>query len=67
VAERLRQSVAGSTLESPDGQRIRLTCSIGVAAFGAGTEPAALAERAGAAARRAKAAGKNKVVVDGAG
>lgn len=68
VAERLRQSVAGATLTAPDDQRIRLTCSIGVADFRPATdEPPALAERAGAAARRAKTAGKNKVVVDGAG
>lgn len=66
VAERLRLAVAGATLESPDGQRVRLTCSIGVAAFVPGTDaPSALAERAGAAVRRAKAAGKNRVLVDG--
>lgn len=68
VAERLRAGVAGATLESPDGQRLRLTCSVGVAALDAagGEEPVALAARAAAASRRAKTAGKNRVVTDGA-
>lgn len=67
VAGRLRQGVAGATLETPDGQRLRLTCSVGVAAvrLDGDDDPDALSARAAAAARLAKGAGKNRVAIDG--
>lgn len=67
VADRIRAAVAGSPvlLPSPDGEvTLAATASFGVAAFSAiDKDFAALLNRADAALYRAKAGGRNRVVV----
>lgn len=65
VAERLRAAVAAGDFHTPAGDRLGLSCSVGVASRRAGLDTVdALADAASRAARRAKAAGKNRVVAD---
>jgi diguanylate cyclase (GGDEF)-like protein len=66
-AERLRQRVAAHLFSLPSGETVRLTVSLGVAAY---PQPEVstvdtLLGRADAALYRAKAQGKNRVCVDG--
>ena len=62
VAERLRVTLAQSVLEV-QGQRVPLTASIGVAACGNHADIEAALHRADAAMYRAKALGRNRVVL----
>jgi len=61
VAERLRRSVAGTTVASPTGDPIRVTISIGVARTAPDDDLDALLARADVALYWAKAAGRNQV------
>ncbi len=63
VAERLREALADTTILSPEGAALRVTASVGVAAFPEAVGRAALVEAADEALYRAKRAGKNQVVV----
>jgi len=65
LAERVRTSLERRTILAPDGTRIQVTVSLGVAAFpeGAGTENIVAA--ADGALYEAKRAGKNKVMTAG--
>lgn len=67
VAERIRQAVAATIFEGPTGGQLpRVTLSIGVASFPYhGETAAALTRSADAAAYRAKAAGRDRVVCAG--
>jgi two-component system, cell cycle response regulator len=65
VAHRLHQAIGQAAFELQDGRSITVTCSVGVAVLDETmTSPEALTARASDAARRAKAAGKNRVEVD---
>jgi len=67
VMERIRSAVGAHGFEATDGRRIPVTVSVGVAMIAApGDSPVALVDRAGRACLRAKAAGKNRVVLDDA-
>ncbi|SEN67915.1 diguanylate cyclase [Palleronia pelagia] len=61
TAERLRAAICGAPMSLPDGSHCRVTLSVGVAC-GLGA-PEALLERADTALYRAKAAGRNRVVL----
>ena len=61
TAERLRQLVAAIDLPVPDGARLTLTASLGVAALAEDGRFEALLARADAALFRAKANGRNRV------
>jgi diguanylate cyclase (GGDEF)-like protein len=68
AAERIRATIEGEVgratgLMTPDGQPLRITGSFGVAAFEKGQDPEALIKRADDAVYRAKASGKNRVVL----
>ena len=65
LAERVRTALEQRTILAPDGTRIQVTVSLGVAAFpeGAGTENIVAA--ADGALYEAKRAGKNKVMAAG--
>jgi diguanylate cyclase (GGDEF)-like protein len=65
LAERIRTALEQRTILAPDGTRIQVTVSLGVAAFpeGAGTEN--LVAAADGALYEAKRAGKNKVMTAG--
>ena len=65
LAERVRTSLEQRTILAPDGTRIQVTVSLGVAAFpeGAGTEN--IVSAADGALYEAKRAGKNKVMTAG--
>ena len=62
VSERIRQVVAATPMQSPGGP-IELTVSVGVAACAPGLDADTLIERADQALYRAKAAGRDQVVV----
>lgn len=62
-AEDLRRSLSSETFRV-DGKAIALTCSFGVAAFLQGEPLESLMERADKALYRAKAAGRNQVILD---
>lgn len=67
IAERLREQVADVAFEIPDGSRIDVTVSIGVASTdGPEDTVEALLERADQALYRAKREGRNRVVADAA-
>ncbi|WP_416462629.1 diguanylate cyclase [Rubrivivax gelatinosus] len=67
VMERIRSAVGAHGFEATDGRRIPVTVSVGVAMIAApGDSPVALVDRAGRACLHAKAAGKNRVVLDDA-
>ncbi len=67
VAERLREAIAGHSLESADGESIRWTMSIGVAILGDEHDSLDdLIRRADTALYRAKALGRNRIVPQGA-
>ena len=62
VAERIRRQVAMQGLEAPDGRRVQVSCSIGVAQVDPGAlDPMDGVERADRALYRAKAAGRDRV------
>lgn len=62
AAERVRQAIAGTTIESVEGERLPcVTISLGVATLRKGDEPTTLFQRADAALYRAKEAGRNRV------
>jgi len=65
LAERVRTTLEQRTILAPDGTRIHVTVSLGVAAFpeGAGTE--SIVAAADGALYEAKRAGKNKVMTAG--
>jgi diguanylate cyclase (GGDEF)-like protein len=65
VAERIRAAVEKAVLD-PDGARLKVTASIGVAsmAVGSGPSEAEMVEWADRCLYRAKAAGRNRVVAD---
>lgn len=67
IAERLRAVFAAVKTASPIGQDIECTVSIGVAICHPGDNPQSLMRRADEACYRAKAAGKNQVVLDESG
>jgi two-component system cell cycle response regulator len=67
VAQRVRVAVEAAAFALTDGDTLRLTCSLGVASTGTGMnmqDASDLTEAASRAARQAKAAGKNRVVLD---
>jgi diguanylate cyclase (GGDEF)-like protein len=64
AAERLRQAVAAQAIPVGDGA-FRVTVSVGVASAWPGAEPDTLLKAADAALYRAKAAGRNQVMVGG--
>jgi diguanylate cyclase (GGDEF)-like protein/PAS domain S-box-containing protein len=63
VAERIRRLIAQAWLDTPDGQQLRVTVSIGVAPARAGESPRSLVDRADRAMLIAKRAGRNAVSV----
>jgi len=62
LAERVRKTVEGLSVELPDGQRVTVTASFGVAAFPTYAAPGAVIAAADFALYEAKAQGKNCVV-----
>ncbi len=65
LAERWRREVEEATFETPDGGPVKVKISIGVACFHPDMKtPEDLIARADAALYRAKAAGRNRVIVD---
>ena len=63
AAEDLRKALAEHAFDGGDGQRLQLTCSLGVAELKTGdTDGGALLARADAALYAAKAGGRNRVV-----
>jgi diguanylate cyclase (GGDEF)-like protein len=62
VAERLRAALADKTILSPEGVPLRVTASVGVAAFPDSGGRSELVDAADDALYRAKRAGKNRVV-----
>ena len=66
VGERLRQAGEGAVVEW-EGEQLRFTVSIGLAALLEGDDPAALLARADKALYRAKRDGRNRVVAMEAG
>jgi diguanylate cyclase (GGDEF)-like protein len=67
IAERVRSSVAGLSIITPGGDRLRVTVSVGVAALDAGSrrEYTELMAAADAALYRAKAGGRDQVQMIG--
>ena len=63
VAERLRAGVAALELEAPDGEKFGVTASFGVAVYPQAQSVDELLTFADAALYRAKAKGKNRVVI----
>jgi diguanylate cyclase (GGDEF)-like protein len=68
AAERIRATIerevgTAAGLFDPEGRPVRVTGSLGVAGFEQGLDPEALIKRADDAVYRAKASGKNRVVV----
>jgi diguanylate cyclase (GGDEF)-like protein len=62
IAERIRQAVETTSFEATDGVTLRLTCSVGIAAYPAhGSRPDELLDAADKAMYRAKSNGRNKV------
>src|SRR5207237_321397 len=61
LAERVRKAVEGVTVELPDGQRVAVTASFGVAAFPTYGSPGAVIAAADLALYDAKEQGKNCV------
>ena len=67
VGERLRQCIAASPFDLPDGSQISVTASVGVASLeGVDDTPARLVKRADQALYCAKRDGRNRVVADAA-
>jgi diguanylate cyclase (GGDEF)-like protein len=66
VAERLRKALAGNTVVNAEGQNLRYTVSIGLAALTPADEHLqALLQRADTALYAAKSQGRDRVVLDG--
>lgn len=62
VAERIRRGVSSIDLKAPDGRRVPMTVSVGIALFPAhGRTPADLLAAADRAVYKAKALGRNRV------
>jgi two-component system cell cycle response regulator len=61
VAERVRARLEGKVIDGPDGDRIPVTASFGVAELGRGETIEALVGRADEAMYRAKTGGRNRV------
>ncbi len=67
LAERWRMAVEQAEFEAPDGRRVRVQISVGVASYDPSMESGeALIARADAALYEAKARGRNQVVIDAA-
>jgi diguanylate cyclase (GGDEF)-like protein len=65
AGERVRQAVAETELELPDGRKLpQVTISLGIAEAVGEIETSELFERADRALYRAKAAGRNRVELD---
>ncbi len=63
VAERLRQAASASAVVLESGEPVRITASIGMAAWNAGASFQDVLNRADAAMYKAKMAGRNRVAV----
>lgn len=63
AAERLRLAVCERAFDLDDGSALRVSCSLGVAALAPGRSAPELVEAADGALLRAKATGKNRVVL----
>ena len=63
TAERIRQQISSADIETSDGVRLRITASLGVAAFEGYPDYSHLIDAADKALYAAKAAGRNKVVL----
>jgi diguanylate cyclase (GGDEF)-like protein len=63
-AERLRRSLSGGSVTLTTGEKLSITASFGVAQLGAGQSADDLLRRCDLALYRAKAAGRNRVVVE---
>jgi diguanylate cyclase (GGDEF)-like protein len=61
VAERIRKAVAAASVTTPDGDTIRVTVSIGLAALAPGGKPEQAVAGADAALYQAKERGRNRV------
>ncbi len=65
VAERIRQAVAATSVTTPDGECIRVTISMGLAALAPGGAPDEALSRADVALYKAKENGRNQVETAG--
>jgi two-component system cell cycle response regulator len=64
LAERLRQCIAATTFSADDGTTLHVTCSIGMAQYTPEhTEPKTLLALADQALYKAKASGRNRVIL----
>ncbi len=63
VADRIRRRVAADPFRLPAGEAVPLTCSVGVASWSRGEDPAVLVMRADVALYDAKRAGRDRVHV----
>ncbi|MES2760089.1 MAG: sensor domain-containing diguanylate cyclase [Pseudomonadota bacterium] len=61
VAERMRKAVADASVTTPDGETIRVTISVGLAALAPGSPPDEALASADAALYQAKEAGRDRV------
>ena len=63
TAERVRAAIAAAAMQLPDGMALPLTVSGGIVEWRPGQSYDALCEAAGLALRKAKASGRNQIVV----
>jgi diguanylate cyclase (GGDEF)-like protein len=62
VAERMRKAVAAASVTTPDGDIIRVTISIGLAALAPGSAPEQALASADVALYQAKEQGRDRVI-----